>query len=396
MTSMNVPLIAWWAAVLLGVELDDERLAHRNVDVVALGQIPNGDLLAGVAGLEPADDVAVDDVEVVLDHDHVARLGGQADDFTLVDSVAGDVDALAVDVDEAVADELAGLRTRACPAGAVDDVVQALLEETQQVLTGRALQAHGLFVGVAELTLEDAVDVLRLLLLLQLGEVLAAGIAASGAAMRARGERTTLEGLAALVVLEDVGAESARDAHFRAGVTSHVRSGPAALRLTAAVVGYGRDIFDRGDLDAGLLNAANRSVATGTRTLHLHFDSAEAVFHRGAGRLFRCHLRSERRALARTLEADAAGRRPRDDVALCIGDRHDRVVEGALDVDDTDSDVLALALAWTTPTWLRLGHYFLTAFFLLATVFFGPLRVRALVCVRWPRTGRPLRWRTPW
>src|SRR5215831_3374381 len=25
----------------------------------------------------------------------------------------------------------------------------------------------------------------------------------------------------------------------------------------------------------------------------------------------------------------------------------------------------------------------------------GPLRVRALVRVRWPRTGRPLRWRTP-
>jgi hypothetical protein len=40
--------------------------------------------------------------------------------------------------------------------------------------------------------------------------------------------------------------------------------------------------------------------------------------------------------------------------------------------------------------------YFLTAAFLLATVFFGPLRVRALVWVRWPRTGRPLRWRVPW
>src|SRR6188472_3329553 len=25
----------------------------------------------------------------------------------------------------------------------------------------------------------------------------------------------------------------------------------------------------------------------------------------------------------------------------------------------------------------------------------GPLRVRALVCVRWPRTGRPRRWRKP-
>src|SRR4030042_6047401 len=30
-----------------------------------------------------------------------------------------------------------------------------------------------------------------------------------------------------------------------------------------------------------------------------------------------------------------------------------------------------------------------------ATVFFGPLRVRALVRVRWPRTGSPRRWRLP-
>ena len=30
-------------------------------------------------------------------------------------------------------------------------------------------------------------------------------------------------------------------------------------------------------------------------------------------------------------------------------------------------------------------------FFLLATVRLGPLRVRALVLDRWPRTGRPLR-----
>ena len=29
------------------------------------------------------------------------------------------------------------------------------------------------------------------------------------------------------------------------------------------------------------------------------------------------------------------------------------------------------------------------------TVLRGPLRVRALVLVRWPRTGRPRRWRMP-
>ncbi len=34
-------------------------------------------------------------------------------------------------------------------------------------------------------------------------------------------------------------------------------------------------------------------------------------------------------------------------------------------------------------------------FFLLAMVFVGPLRVRALVLLRWPRTGRPRRWRMP-
>src|SRR4051812_42863417 len=43
------------------------------------------------------------------------------------------------------------------------------------------------------------------------------------------------------------------------------------------------------------------------------------------------------------------------------------------------------------PTRLR---YFV-AFFLPAIARFGPRRVRALVRVRWPRVGRPRRWRRP-
>jgi hypothetical protein len=39
------------------------------------------------------------------------------------------------------------------------------------------------------------------------------------------------------------------------------------------------------------------------------------------------------------------------------------------------------------------SYYFLLR--LTPTVFFGPLRVRAFVLVRWPRTGSPRRWRTP-
>src|SRR6476659_1873383 len=44
--------------------------------------------------------------------------------------------------------------------------------------------------------------------------------------------------------------------------------------------------------------------------------------------------------------------------------------------------------------WGGIGYFF-PAFFFPATVFFRPLRPRALVLVRWPRTGRPLRCRIP-
>src|SRR6185369_10345855 len=39
--------------------------------------------------------------------------------------------------------------------------------------------------------------------------------------------------------------------------------------------------------------------------------------------------------------------------------------------------------------------YFLVTFFLPAMARRGPFLVRALVWVRWPRTGRPRRWRIP-
>ena len=45
------------------------------------------------------------------------------------------------------------------------------------------------------------------------------------------------------------------------------------------------------------------------------------------------------------------------------------------------------------------GHYLVghcyPFFFPRPTVFFGPLRVRAFVFVRWPFTGSPRRWRIP-
>ena len=42
-----------------------------------------------------------------------------------------------------------------------------------------------------------------------------------------------------------------------------------------------------------------------------------------------------------------------------------------------------------------MAYVLVGAFLPRPTVFFGPLRVRAFVFVRWPRTGRPRRWRIP-
>src|SRR5919107_1880689 len=174
---------------------------------------------------------------------------------------------------------------------------------------------------------------------------------------------------------------------------------PAPLRRTAAVVRLGGDVGDGADLEAGCLQRTDRGLPAGAGPLHEHVDLLHAVLGGLAGGVLGGHLRRERRGLARALEADVACGRPRDHGAVGVGDRDDRVVERALDVGLAHGDVLLLLAAdlLGPARGTAAGrHYFLPAFFLPATVFFGPLRLRALVLVRWPRTGRPRRCRIPW
>ncbi len=67
------------------------------------------------------------------------------------------VDALAVDGDVAVDDELARLGDRAGEAGTEDEGVETHLEELDEVLTGQTFEALGLLVGLEHLGLADAV-----------------------------------------------------------------------------------------------------------------------------------------------------------------------------------------------------------------------------------------------
>jgi hypothetical protein len=63
------------------------------------------------------------------------------------------------------------------------------------------------------------------------------------------------------------------------------------------------------------------------------------------------------RRLARTLEADAAGRRPADDGPGGVGDRNDGVVERRLDVGVTHCDVLLVFTTRLTSRGLWCSHF---------------------------------------
>src|SRR5262249_35691361 len=122
-------------------------------------------------------------------------------------------------------------------------------------------------------------------------------------------------------------------------------SDPAPLGRAAAVVGDRSDVLDGAHLQAGRLQRPDRGFPAGAGALHEHVDLAHAVFHGPARGGLRGHLRRVRRRLARSLEAHLPGGGPGDHVADGVGDRDDRVVEGAPDVSVPVGDVLAFLAA---------------------------------------------------
>src|SRR5688500_113496 len=100
------------------------------------------------------------------------------------------------------------------------------------------------------------------------------------------------------------------------------------LWRAATVVRNGGHVFDVRDLQSTGIQRADSRFASGPRTHHANLDMFQTMLlRRGAG-LLRRDLRSKGRALARTPEAATARGRPRQRVALTIGDGDDRVVEG--------------------------------------------------------------------
>src|SRR3954453_9616289 len=347
----------WCSEPLLGVELDDQLLLDRGVDDLPGRDAVHEDAQLAADDLQPRRHGTLAGAGLGdLEGQHLPRLLGDLEDVVGAHPVRRDVDLAAVHPDVTVADQLAGHVAGLGEAGPVDHVVQPRLEDLQQDLPALARLLVRLFVVAAELLLQHAVDAAGLLLLAQLQQVLA--VLAAAAALLARRVGPDLDralrGLALAALEEQLHLLAPAHAAVGSGVTGHVylplrlvsdRSDPAALLGAATVVRLRRHVLDLTHLEARGLQGADRGLATGARALHEDVDLAHAVLLGLARSVLRSHLRRERRGLAGALEPDVAGRGPADHVARGVGDRHDRVVEGALDVRRAVGDVLLLLAA---------------------------------------------------
>src|SRR5690242_14667610 len=121
---------------------------------------------------------------------------------------------------------------------------------------------------------------------------------------------------------------------------------------TAAVMRNRRDVDDVQHLVAERVQRTHRRLTARARALDAHFDGLHAVVASGATSLLGGDLGGKRGRLARTAETGAASGRPRQRVALAIGDGDDGVVEGGLHVSHGIRDnALDLLLGLD-----RLGH----------------------------------------
>src|SRR5437660_7572035 len=173
-----------------------------------------------------------------------------------------------------------------------------------------------------------------------------------------------------------------------------------SLRRTAAVVGNRCHVADCAHFESGSLQGADGGIASGPGALHVDFERAHSGFTRPVRRGQSGLLGGEWRSFPGTFEAKRARAGPAHDVSFQVGNGHGRVVERRLDVRHAcrnDSLFLLLCtlfLGLTCHFFSNSNRSYVFAEAFLRTAIAprrGPLRVRALVWVRWPRTGRPRR-----
>ncbi len=161
-----------------------------------------------------------------------------------------------------------------------------------------------------------------------------------------------------------------------------------ALGRTAAVVRNRRHVLDRLDLKTGGGERLDGRLATRARTLHAHVHARTPSRERLARACSAATVAANGVLFLEPLKP-ALPDEPHETVLPCVS-----VIVMVV--------LLNVALTCATPSasttffaFFPVAMCYFVTFFLPAIARRGPFFVRALVCVRWPRTGSPRRWRMP-
>src|SRR5487761_141081 len=279
-----------------------------------------------------------------FDFEHIARL----------ELVGRHVHCLAFHLEVAVRDQLPRLLARSAQAESIYDVVKAKLEVTEQVDAGHAGFALRAAAVVSGLPFLQPVRTASLLLGAEL-ETVVRRLALAGLAVHARRESAALDGalrrVAALTLEVELGALPPAKAANGSAVVRH----QTRLRLGGRQPLCGIGV-------TSVIALTSKPVAC-----------------------------SERIAASRP----APGPRTNTSIERMPCSSAFLAVASAVTWAASGDDVFPLAAAGAN-NFFSFCHYFPAfTFFLPATARFGPRRPRAFVRVRWPRTGRPRRWRPP-
>src|SRR3954468_7613204 len=343
-----------------------------------------------------------------LDAQLVLGLGRDFDHVAWLQAVGRNVHTLAVHQDRVVAHDLARLATRGAEAHAIGDVVETRLEQLQQALAGHALGARGVRVRVAELSLEQPVRVAHLLLLTQLLAVIGHARAALLPVLAGR-VRTALDGAfvgEALLALEIELFAFAAAMTALVEVSGHVytlrrfggRHPLCGIGVTSAI----EPIFRPMAFSARTADSRPGPGPLMRTSMFFTPHSCAARPQRSAATCAASGVDLREPLKPALPEVAQASVLPWRSVIVTMVLLNDAWICAIPSATFFLTFLRARAAAVCCSSW-RVGALLVPmsyAAFPVGTLSLiaalrGPLRVRALVRVRWPRTGSPLRWREP-
>lgn len=141
-----------------------------------------------------------------------------------------------------------------------------------------------------------------------------------------------------------------------------------------------RNVDNLRDLDAHTVDGTDGTLTTITGTLDVCLHLAQTKVESNLCAVLGSHLGSVRRILLATTETHLTCAGPADSLTFGVGEGNDDIVERTVYVELTLCVNLHDSLLAAT-VFFAIVTYYLVAFFLLATVFLRPLRVRALFLV---------------